>query len=237
MPDSNASTSSEGPSSATTFDAYTFQHPALLNEALTHRAAGRRPSNERLEFLGDAVLKLVSTEYVMRELGDQQEGRLSQARGALVSRPSLRDAGEKLGIPTLIDCGPEGPGSDDIRSSDAAIADALEAVIGAVFLDGGLVAASRFVNDCVLIGNEAINRGRDHQVELAMQASRLGLLRPSYALRPTGPEHRRTFDATVTLSNGLQFTGSGPTRSAARSDAAAAALTALLTTGGEDFIE
>jgi len=128
---------------------YKFRNPLLLAEALTHPSLGhetqqRHFDNQRLEFLGDAILQLVITEYLFGHFGDQPEGQLTKLRSRLVSRDALKAhaAALDLGQFLLMGRGEEASGG---RARISTLADAFEAVIGAIYLDGGLEKTRRFI--------------------------------------------------------------------------------------------
>src|SRR5713226_5407824 len=128
---------------------YKFRNPLLLAEALTHPSLGhetqqRHFDNQRLEFLGDAILQLVMTEYLFRHFGDQPEGQLTKLRSRLVSRDALKAhaAALDLGQFLLMGRGEEASGG---RARVSTLADAFEALLGAIYLDGGLEKTRKFI--------------------------------------------------------------------------------------------
>jgi len=180
---------------------HVFSDPSLLVLALTHRSAvddaSDTGSNERLEFLGDAVLGLVVTTHLY-ETWDMAEGELSQMRAAVVSGPSLVQVANRIGLaPHLIlDPDVERTGG---RERASILADAVEALLGAVYLDAGLDAAAGVVglHWTPMIEAAAADPGRgDHKTRLQEVLAVRGVV-PVYEVEGTGPDHDRHFDAVV----------------------------------------
>ncbi len=205
---------------------YDFADQSLLRRALAHRSwcaeYGGEPSNERLEFLGDAVLRLVVSSLLFDRLGDSDEGDLTRVRAHLVREDSLYRAALQLGLPESLRLGEgEARGGGALRSS--ILADALEALIAAVFLDGGLEAASCFVLDRfgMRIAEAAIGPGgRDYKTRLQELAAARTLGRPRYVVRDEGPDHAKRFFATVLLDSIASGTGEGNSKKEAEQAAA-----------------
>ncbi|MGZ5235424.1 MAG: ribonuclease III, partial [Caldimonas sp.] len=173
-----------------------FADPGLLQRALTHRSYGT-DHNERLEFLGDAVLSLVVSSLLFDRFGDSDEGDLTRVRAHLVREDSLHRAALQLGLPELLRLGEgEARGGGALRAS--ILADALEAMIGAVYLDGGLPAARQLVLRLLAERIDRLPQGPDPTVDPAVHdyKSRLqelvareeGLV-PEYVCDESGPEH------------------------------------------------
>ena len=209
---------------------YRFRDPALLEAALTHRSASRT-NYERLEFLGDSVLNFVVALLAFRAFPEAPEGDLSRFRAALVSAPSLAvvagslELGEQLRL-----------GSGELKSGgfrrDSILADALEAVIGAIYLDGGLEAASETV--ARLLGGKlaelpSAETLKDPKTRLQEQLQSRGLPLPRYALEEIGGEpHEQWFVASCEAPElGLRFAGRGSSRRRAEQDAAQKLLDAI----------
>ena len=209
---------------------YRFRDPALLEAALTHRSASRT-NYERLEFLGDSVLNFVVALLAFRAFPDAPEGDLSRFRAALVSAPSLAavagslELGEQLRL-----------GSGELKSGgfrrDSILADALEAIIGAIYLDGGLEAASDTV--ARLLGGKLADLPsaetlKDPKTRLQEQLQSRGLAIPRYALEEIGGEpHEQWFVASCEApALGLRFVGRGSSRRRAEQEAAQKVLDAL----------
>jgi ribonuclease-3 len=183
-----------------------FVRPELRDAALSHRSyafeQGLPVTNERLEFLGDAVLGLVITDLVYRAFPDRQEGELAKLRAAMVNMGTLADVARGLGLgpELLLGRGEELSGGRDKASI---LADALEAVLGAIYLDLGLVVASSVITRLFQPRIEAYVRGegeRDYKTILQeLSAQDLGRL-PEYRVVERGPDHEKEFTATVYLS-------------------------------------
>ena len=214
---------------------HSFQDKALLTEALTHRSFANEcqvenlPDNERLEFLGDAVLDLVTSEYLMATLPEAPEGQLTRIRAEVVSMPGLaRIAGSlDIGSAMLLGKGEERSGG---REKSSLLADAVEALIGAVFTDGGFDAARAVVLPLfVPMLEEASNvEGQDFKSRLQemLQASQRAL--PLYKVAgASGPDHERIFLVEVILDDTVISSGQGRTKKSAEQAAAELALIAL----------
>src|SRR5512134_4205971 len=176
---------------------YTFRRPALLQQALTHRSHGAQ-HNERLEFVGDAVLNCVVAATLYERFPDIPEGELSRVRASLVNRDMLADVARRIGLGEAIRLG-EGEQRSGGPDRPSILADALEAVIGAVFLDGGFDAARDTVDrvfDEVLRDVDPAALGKDPKTRLQewLQGRRLPV--PEYAITGvSGEAHAQTFTA------------------------------------------
>ncbi|SDO62825.1 ribonuclease III [Geodermatophilus sp. DSM 45219] len=224
-------------SAAWLLDALGVELPGgLLALALTHRSYayehGGLPTNERLEFLGDSVLGLVVTDELYRRHPDLPEGRLAKLRASVVNMTSLAGVARRLGDGGL---GPHlllGRGEETTggREKDSILADAVEALIGAVHVGLGLDTASGIVHqlfDPLL--TEAAQRGAalDWKTSLQELGAQLGLGAPTYVVEDTGPDHAKTFTAAVVLSGTAYGHGAGRTKKAAEQEAAETAWRAL----------
>ena len=207
--------------------------PELLERALTHRSYayenGGLPTNERLEFLGDSVLGLVVTDTLYRTHPDLPEGQLAKLRAAVVNSRALAEVarGLELGRFIRLGRGEEGTGGRDKASI---LADTLEAVIGAVYLDGGWSAARPLVVGLVEPRLAALPGGRgdlDHKSMLQELASRELRAKTEYVVDQHGPEHDKTFDAVVLLDGRRLGAGSCRSKKQAEQLAARAALQVL----------
>jgi ribonuclease-3 len=212
---------------------HVFTHPQLLDEALTHRSwCAEHPgvaSNERLEFLGDAVLGLVIADHLFQVEGAMPEGELAMARAAVVSSEALAQAATRfeLGVALRLGKGEDATGG---RAKRSILADAMEAVIGAVYLDAGLEAAGELVLRLVadrLAGAVADPGETDHKTRLQeASAQRYGQV-PRYDVSGTGPDHERTFTAIVRISGEERGRGVGRTKKEAEQAAAEEAFRTL----------
>lgn len=186
-------------------------------------------SNERLELLGDAVLGLVVTHHLYDEYPALPEGDLARMRAAVVSTPALAPLAEALGVGQAVLLG-RGEESSGGRRKASILADALEAVIGAVYLSGGYAAAADFVLE-LMGGHIAAAAGEarlgDPKNQLQELAVGRGLGSPSYVLAERGPDHAKLFSAEVVVAGERIGSGSGPSKKEAERRAAVAALEAL----------
>jgi ribonuclease-3 len=208
----------------------------LLILALTHRSYayehGGLPTNERLEFLGDSVLGLVVTDELYRSQPDLPEGQLAKLRASVVNMNSLagvaRDLGDGgIGPHLLLGRGEETTGG---RDKDSILADALEALIGAIHLGRGLDAAAAIVHrlfDPLLAEAATRGAGLDWKTSLQELGAARGLGPPSYRVEDDGPDHAKTFTAAVLLAGRVWGSGSGRTKKAAEQEAAEVAWRAL----------
>jgi ribonuclease-3 len=205
---------------------YTFTDPTLLDQALTHRSFcsehAVETSNERLEFLGDSVLGFVVTTFVYAEYPGLPEGELAKLRATVVSAETLAEIANELDLGAALRLG-KGEDSSGGRAKPSILADAMEAVIAAVFLDGGLEVASRVV----LAALEARIReqaagpgGGDYKTRLQELAARRVDQLPRYQVRHEGPDHNKRFFATVLLGGEPYGEGEGRSKKAAEQAAA-----------------
>lgn len=212
---------------------YAFSDARLLQQALTHRSFSS-DHNERLEFLGDSVLNLSVAHILYAQLSALPEGDLSRVRANLVKQDTLHGLAITLGLPGRIRLGEGELRSGGIKRASI-LADALEAVIGAVYLDGGYGAAQSLVKrlfSTVEIRPDMQAAAKDPKTELQewLQARKLPL--PRYAVIGTsGAAHRQTFEVACEVSELKQYgRGSGSSRRAAEQTAAAALLDILKNT-------
>ena len=212
---------------------YRFRDRSLLRQAMTHSSFTneqkiRRAQNyERLEFLGDAVLELVTSEFLFRENPRMSEGELTKKRASMVCEPSLafcaRDL--ELGRFMLLGKGEEITGG---RGRDSIVSDAMEAVIGAIFLDGGMERAKEFIDRFVLSDLEDKQLFYDSKSNL--QEAIQGKLKREFnyeLLEESGPEHDKLFRVSVNMEGETLGTGEGKTKKMAEQQAAYKALLLL----------
>lgn len=212
---------------------YCFQDKKLLRQALTHSSftneqkINKMPDYERLEFLGDAVLELVSSEYLFQNYPHVPEGELTKRRAALVCEPSLafcaRDI--ELGKYILLGKGEEATGG---RKRDSIISDVMEAVIGAIYLDGGMEKARAHIMKYILSDLEDKELFFDSKSNL--QELIQGKLKKEFSYElaeESGPEHDKTFVVEVRMEGECLGQGAGKTKKAAEQQAAYKALLLL----------
>lgn len=212
---------------------YAFRDRALLQQAITHRSFSA-DHNERLEFLGDSVLNLAVAHLLYAQLSQLPEGDLSRVRANLVKQDTLEKLALQMQLPEVLRLG-EGELRSGGRKRPSILADALEAVIGAVYLDGGYSAAQELVERVfrnVEIQPQMQAAAKDPKTELQewLQARKLSL--PQYAvMATTGAAHRQTFEVACEVRELRQSQrGMGPSRRAAEQAAAAALLDILKNT-------
>ena len=215
---------------------YAFKNKALLENALQHssyanehRGGGMR-SNERLEFLGDAVLGVVTADYLFRKHPDLPEGDLTRLRAALVCEDSLHEVAQSLELGRHLKLG-RGEEQGGGRRRPSILADATESVFAAVYLDGGMEAASELIHRVLLDKGreEAVEeRRRDFKTELQELVQRKSGSTLGYRLvGSTGPDHAKVFEAAVLLNGEVFSTGTGHSKKEAEQAAAGAALEKL----------
>lgn len=205
----------------------------LLVLALTHRSYayenGNLPTNERLEFLGDAVLGLVVTDTLYRRHPDLSEGKLAKQRAAVVNMRALAEVARTLGVGDHIYLG-RGEETSGGRDKSSILADTLEALIGAAYLQHGVEVGSDLVHRLVdrLIDTSAeLGAGLDWKTSLQELTATHGLGVPEYVVAEEGPDHAKTFHASVVVGGVVRGTGSGRSKKEAEQKAAATAFTAI----------
>lgn len=206
-----------------------FADPPLLEWALTHRSYTAEnlgvDHNERFEFLGDAVLGLAVTEFLFATYPDLPEGELAKVRAASINRQVLAEIAARLGLGRFLRLG-RGEESSGGRAKTSILADAMEALIAAIHLDGGYPAARRVV--LVLWTAELIDRAvqpglRDFKTRLQEVLATSGS-RPVYQVDGTGPDHAKVFSAVVLVADVEVGRGSGRSKKEAEQEAAHGAL-------------
>ncbi len=211
-----------------------FSDISLLGRALAHRSwcaevAGEE-SNERLEFLGDAVLGLVVTDHVYRSYPDLPEGELAKVRAAVVNSVLLAEVAAELDIGSWLLLG-KGEDASGGREKPSILADAMEAVIGAVYLDGGWAAAADLVLS--LLGTHVAEAavgpgGSDYKTRLQELVARTFDQLPRYLVEDEGPDHAKRFYATVFVGGVQRGRGEGRSKKQAEQAAARAAWDVLV---------
>lgn len=211
---------------------YVFNDTRLLEEALTHSSFAHESGlpffNERLEFLGDAVLELVVSEQLFTGLTDEAEGVLTQKRASLVCTSNLAGSGKGIGLHELIRLG-KGLSNQGGRTNDSICADALEAVFGAVFLDGGLDWARKVIHKVLDLQQieHSVSQGtiQDPKTRLQQQIQLEKGELPSYqVVAEEGPSHSPTFVVEVWADGERLGVGTGSSRKKAERNAAENAL-------------
>lgn len=205
-----------------------------LRHALTHRSYayenGGVAHNERLEFLGDAVLGIVVTDALYHAHPDLAESRLAKYRAAVVNAQTLAEVARELGVGEFLLLG-RGEQSTGGRDKNSILADAMEAVLGVVYLECGPQAAGDLIHrllDERMARAARLGAGLDWKTSLQELGARTGSGVPAYRVSATGPDHAKHFEAEVTLGDTVSGRGSGPSKKSAEQQAAAAAYDALL---------
>lgn len=205
---------------------YEFQDKKLLTQAMTHSSYANEhrmdklKCNERLEFLGDAVLELVSSDFLYHKYAKSPEGDLTKTRASIVCEPTLAlCAGElELGDYLLLGKGEEATGG---RGRNSIVSDAMEALIGAIYLDGGFANAKEFIERFVLNDIEHKQLFYDSKTILQEMVQAMGDAPLSYEmLREEGPDHNKVFEARAVVGDEELGRGKGRTKKAAESMAA-----------------
>lgn len=209
---------------------YQFQEEALLKQALTHSSfANEQKINklknyERLEFLGDAVLELISSEFLYNENVDMPEGQLTRLRASMVCEPALAYCARDINLNSYILLG-KGEEATGGRTRDSIISDVMEAVIGAIFLDGGIENAKKFIYRFVLSDLENKILFLDSKTLLQEEIQKKNTAQLRYELvGETGPDHDKQFQVEAYLNNQLIGCGVGRTKKSAEQQAAYEAL-------------
>lgn len=198
----------------------------LLDLALTHRSYayenGGLPTNERLEFLGDSVLGVVVTETLYRIHPDLPEGRLAKLRAAVVNAKALAEVGTGIGLGEHIKLG-RGEESTGGREKASIVSDAVEAIIGAVHMSGGIEVSSEVVHhlfDPLIEAASALGAGLDWKTSLQELFASRGWGVPEYLITDSGPDHLKVFNARVKVGDDLYGAGTGRSKKEAEQGAA-----------------
>ncbi|MFQ9515489.1 MAG: ribonuclease III [Eubacterium sp.] len=212
---------------------YEFENKELLINALTHTSYANEhksksmKDNERLEFLGDAVLELVSSEFLYRNMSNMPEGKMTRLRASLVCEPTLAMDARDIGLEEFIYLG-KGEEVTGGRNRDSIISDSFEALIGSIFLDGGLEPAKEFIIRFAL--NDIENKKLFHDSKTILQ-ERLNSIKNcnlTYEIvKEKGPDHDKTYEAIAKLDDKIIGQGMGHTKKTAEQQAAYAALKTL----------
>lgn len=220
---------------------YTFRDPGLLERALTHKsfANERRLAqhNERMEFLGDAVLNLIVSEQLMTSRPEAAEGELSRIRAAIVSEPSLAAVARALGLGLFLRLG-KGEELTGGRDKDSLLADSLEALVASLYLDGGIGAAAAFIDrhfrDTV---RTASSSGSVSDYKTALQElcqDRLKVLPEYQVVSQAGPDHQKEFTVELSVKGEVAGRGTGRSKKEAEQRAAKEALERFRSPGSGD---
>jgi ribonuclease III len=205
----------------------------LLERALTHRSYayehGGLPTNERLEFLGDSVLGLVVTDALFHRHPDLTEGQLAKLRAAVVNMRALAQVGRTLELGRYVRLG-RGEEATGGRDKSSILADTVEALIGAVYLDNGLTAAAELVHrlvDDLIVASATLGAGLDWKTSLQELTSQAMLGVPEYHVSETGPDHAKVFTAAAVVAGAVYGVGQGRSKKEAEAQAAQSAWSVL----------
>lgn len=205
---------------------YQFQDKTLLRQAMTHssyaneKRLGKLACNERAEFLGDAVLEVISSDFLYKEFPHLQEGELTKKRASLVCEPTLALCAREMGLPKFILLG-KGEELTGGRGRDSIVSDAIEALIGALYLDGGFASAKEFIMRFILNDIEHKQLFYDSKTILQELVQENGKNPVIYELvGEEGPDHNKTFQVEARLDGSVVGHGTGHTKKAAEQAAA-----------------
>lgn len=205
---------------------YTFQNEKLLKQALTHssyaheREGKKLSDNERLEFLGDAVLEVVSSEFLYQTHPEMNEGKLTKLRASLVCEQSLSDCARKLHLGDYLRLG-NGEDLTGGRERDSILSDAWEAVIGAMYLDGGFTSAKEFIQKFVLSDIEHKKLFYDSKTILQeLIQNKYKKVLHYEPISEEGPDHNKRFTVQAYMDDTPLMTGTGKTKKSAEQNAA-----------------
>ena len=210
-----------------------FKDAALLDLALTHRSwvnehKGVRSSNERLEFLGDAILEFIVSKDIYKRFPDKEEGYLTSLRANLVNTVSLAGVAKKLDLGPLLNLS-KGEEESGGRVNPSLLADTVEAIIGAIFIDRGILDAEKFITESLLVETEkrASEPLKDPKSLLQEHVQSKSFPAPKYqVVEENGPDHDKKFVVEVIVSGQVWGRGEGKSKSVAEQEAASSALKA-----------
>jgi len=205
----------------------------ILKQAITHRSFsyenGGIPTNERLEFLGDSVLGIVVTDELYRKNPDAQEGQLAKLRAAVVNAKALADVARTLGLGEFLLLG-KGEEATGGRDKSSILADAVEAILGAIYVEHGLAKSGEVILQLfapILAASAELGAGLDWKTSLAelVNSKSLGVI--EYVIEQSGPDHDKRFSAQVKVGQDLYGNGEGKSKKEAEQHAAASAYTEI----------
>jgi len=205
----------------------------ILKQAITHRSFsyenGGVPTNERLEFLGDSVLGIVITDELYRKNPDAQEGQLAKLRAAVVNAKALADVARTLGLGEFLLLG-KGEEATGGRDKSSILADAVEAILGAIYVEHGLVKSGEVILQLfapILAASAELGAGLDWKTSLAELVNSKSLGAIEYMIEQSGPDHDKRFSAQVKVGQDLYGNGEGKSKKEAEQHAAASAYTEI----------
>lgn len=209
---------------------YTFTDMKLLIQALTHSSYANEnnlkkiENNERLEFLGDAVLEIVTSDYLYKKHSNLLEGELTKIRASIVCEPTLADIAREIGLGNFLLLG-KGEDISGGRNRDSVLSDAVEALIGSIYLDGGMEQAYKFIEEMILTDAEERKRFVDSKTHLQEHMQQLSDIPIEYiVISETGPDHNKCFSVEIHHNGVTIGSGSGRSKKVAEQHAAFDAL-------------
>lgn len=213
--------------------AYEFNNKDLLINALTHTSFANEhrykkiKDNERLEFLGDAVLELVSSEFLFNNMHEMPEGEMTRLRASLVCEPTLANDAREIGLEDYIYLG-KGEEATGGRHRDSIVSDTFEALIGSIFLDGGIEEAKRFILEFALDDIDTKRLFHDSKTILQERVGKAKAGELSYEIiNEAGPDHDKSYESVVKLNEKIIGRGKGHTKKSAQQQAAFQALKSI----------
>ena len=200
---------------------HNFKNKSLLNKALIHKSFSNKVNNEKLEFLGDRVLGLIISKKLLDKYPDEKEGIIDKKFANLVNKRTCAEIAKKLNLKKFIYLGSSHKNLE--RSADKIISDCLEAIVGAIYLDGGTKAAEKFILSCwkTYIDNSIITLV-DPKTKLQEYSLKKFKKLPKYFFfKKTGPQHKPLFKTEVEITGSKKIMGAGSSKKNAQQDAAA----------------
>ncbi len=199
---------------------YNFKKKSILEKALTHKSYNNNINNEKLEFLGDRVLGLTISERLLEKYPDEKEGVIDKKFANLVNKKTCSNIAKIINLKKFIFLGSSHKKFD--RSSDKITSDCLEAIVGAIYLDGGLKSAEKFIHnfweEYLLKSNITVVDSKTKLQEFSLKKYKV---LPKYIFsKKTGPQHRPLFKTEVQIPNSKKITGEGSSKKKAQQDAA-----------------
>jgi ribonuclease-3 len=206
---------------------YNFKKPVLLEKALTHKSFDNSINNEKLEFLGDRVLGLIISEKLLEKFPEEKEGIIDKKFANLVNKKTCLLIAKKINLKKFIQLGSSHKKLE--RSADKIISDCLEAIVGAIYLDGGLKSVEKFI---LIFWNEFLLKSTITLIDSKTKLQEFSLKKfkelPKYVFfKKTGPQHRPLFKTEVQIPNSKKIIGAGSSKKNAQQNAAAKLLKIL----------
>ena len=206
---------------------YSFKNSSLLSKSLKHKSFDNINNNEKLEFLGDRVLGLIISQKLLEKFPHEKEGIIDKKFANLVNKKTCTSIGRKINIKKFLFLGPSHKNLE--RSADKIVSDCLEAIVGAIYLDGGLKAAQKFIlNFWESFLDKSIITLVDSKTQLQEYSLKKFKELPKYIFyKKTGPQHKPIFKTEVQIPNSKKIFGSGSSKKNAQQNAAAKLLKTL----------